>query len=664
MSDQRRRRRTGVTMADIAGMDDETYRARIAGSDTARGVAGAGGEDVAIEPAVADAFRAWLLDKSAKNIPDDDRELLWLMDPGPEHKKRLLRHARHWVDEPKNHPGVQLPSTAAVYEALYAAACGFGPIQRLIEDPEVTEITVQAANRVIVQKGGLRKKADGVVYAGGDAEVEGWIKHFAAAANQQIGPRQPTLSWDLPDGSRITVVVRPMGLGFSLRRKRERPWTFEDWITEGTLIQEMADWLIQIAQVGRLGILWAGGSGSAKSTGVGVLLPYVPEGNVMLIQESAEISANVHPSIMAMMADKGDRDGPNGLRQIAVNAMRFAPTFVVLGEVVDRAIVAAMMAVDAGTGGAMTTCHSLTAEEAYDKLQTYCQEDEGYRTSGILAIQQALARTFPVCIHMKRSIYGRVFVSKIIQVEWQWDDERHQNGRLKFVITFEGKEVPGSDEILFTAGPGLKEPIERVRAELALLAPGGSKKAGLLRHEVRQQVDELYRQAVAAADVENFEAAVHHLEAALALNERDTRISELLAEYRVRAEDQRQAWADKLGQVRQALHAAMARSDAGEGDVRRLLEKLDQMGGPPQPRAALRAEIEAWLSERSMDRRTVLDDTLTHATLPELLDWAGTLWRQGDMRGAQHFCQRALELDPGNFEAQLYLDLVQPGQPA
>lgn len=646
----RTRQGAQLSALDILQMSDEEYRALLSGSDTPLATAAAGGGATGITMADVDALRLWLL----AQIGSDELEVLSALDPTPERKRRLLDYVRRWVARMEHHEG-RLAPTPAVVEELYARSCGLGPLEQLLDDAEITEITVQQPERVLVQRRGKQVIAEGVTFAGGREEVLGWIRYLAMLAGQAVGKDHPQVAFALRDGSRVTVTHPPVGLSISLRRKRAEPWTLEDWLNSGSLSEEMVAWLRQVFESGRLGVLFAGGSGTGKTSLLEAVLGFVPVGNVLLIQENAELHTEVHPTLSVFMADPRHPRSPTGLRAIATGAMLQAPKFVIIGEVKGAEVVPAMMAVDAGSGGAATTCHAQSAKEAYGKLRDYCAEDEAYQGKSEAAIFAAVARTFPICIHLRLSVSGQIYVSQILQVAW--DDEAKT---LRFVETFAGKEEAdaGRVEIVYSKGPGWAEPIARVQDELALVGVGGD--AGMLRRDARREADNLYRQAVASASVEDFSQAIRLLEQGITLVGEEPKLTDLLAEYRLQIQEQQEIWQHRLERVRRELEAAMAKGEAAVVEVQALLRELDAIGGETGTgdRREIRGRVETWLADRDQSRVAKWDMILESADVPTLLAWGTQLWRAGRDQQAQQFFARVLELDPENFEAATYLEVL------
>lgn len=638
---QPKRKRRGRTMGDLLKMSGDEYQALVAGQDTVRSRARAASGTVTLDPAEVEAFRAWLLEPD--HVSEDDARLLSALNVGASRKKALLRYVRRWVDAQQG----RLTADEGTYEALYAAACGFGPLQVLLEDPAITEITVQAPDRVLVQKKGISRLAKDIAFTGGHKELENWIMFLVRLAGQRVGADRPSVSFALADGSRVTVVVPPTGLSLSLRRKRPQAWTLAEWIAEGSMSQEMADWLQAIFATGRLGTVLVGGSGTGKTSAAEACIPHYPVGNILLIQENDEIHTDVHPSITALWADQRQPYGPRGLRAVATQAQLVAPRIVIIGEVKNSAVVGAILAVRAGSGGAMTTCHADDAPGGFRTLEIYCLENKEFATMGAPAIRETLAQTFPVCIVLARAGTGRVYVSAITQVEWDREGQE-----MRFVPTFTGQEVPGETDIVFSAGPGLEQPIERVGRALAL--GGGASGAGIaFQHETRDQARELYRQALAATDAEDYPTALTLLEQAHAADPADRIIEQTLREHRLRMEAHAEAWEERLERLRQNYEEAAEHED--ESRVREALLGLDHLGGGAGGRTMLRREIQEWLTQHQAEEMAERETLLGDADKATLLAWGETLWRSGEDDWAQRFFERVLELDETNYTARAHL---------
>ena len=167
---------------------------------------------------------------------------------------------------------------------------GFGPINRLIRDPSISEIMVNGPKNVYVEKKGKLVRTD-VVFKD-DQHVMRVIEKIVAPLGRRIDESSPMVDARLPDGSRVNAIIPPLALNgpsLTIRKFSEKPYTVKDLINFGTLTPEVAMFLKACVEA-RLNIIVSGGTGSGKTTTLNVISSFIPDDErIVTIEDAAEL---------------------------------------------------------------------------------------------------------------------------------------------------------------------------------------------------------------------------------------------------------------------------------------------------------------------------------------------------------------------------------------
>jgi pilus assembly protein CpaF len=251
-------------------------------------------------------------------------------------------------------------------------AIGFGPLDPLLKDPSISEIMVNAADEVYIERSGQMLRSQ--VHFEDIAQLMNVIRRMVASIGRRIDESSPMVDARLPDGSRLNAVIPPAatrGPALTIRKFRAFQMGLDDLIAEGTLSPAMASFL-QRAVEGRLSILISGGTGSGKTTTMNVLGALIPpRERVVTIEDSAELQLT-HSNVVALEYRPPNVEGKGELsiRQLLRNSLRMRPDRVLVGEVRDGAALDMLQAMNTGHDGSMSTIHANSARDAFSRLET------------------------------------------------------------------------------------------------------------------------------------------------------------------------------------------------------------------------------------------------------------------------------------------------------
>jgi pilus assembly protein CpaF len=259
-----------------------------------------------------------------------------------------------------------------IFEQVLNDLLGFGPIQTLLDDEDVSEIMVNGPKKVFIEKKGKLTKS--TVTFDDDDHVLRIIDRIILPLGRHVDADSPTVDARLPDGSRVNAVVRPVaidGPSITIRKFRKDKLQAEDLINFGSLTRPMADFL-QACVKARFNIIISGGTGSGKTTLLNVMSGFIPENErIITIEDAAELQLQ-QDHVMRMETKTANADGLHAvsIRELVKNSLRMRPDRIVVGEVRGGEALDMLQAMNTGHDGSLTTVHSNTPRDAISRLET------------------------------------------------------------------------------------------------------------------------------------------------------------------------------------------------------------------------------------------------------------------------------------------------------
>ncbi|MFK0200908.1 TadA family conjugal transfer-associated ATPase [Streptomyces lavendulae] len=236
---------------------------------------------------------------------------------------------------------------------LRSELVGAGPLERLLADPEVTDVLVAAPDRVWVDRGGGLELTE-VTFADAEA-VRRLAQRLAAVAGRRLDDARPWVDARLPDGTRLHAVLPPVAVGsacLSLRVVRPRAFTLDELVAAGTL-PPGGQRLLRAMVEARLSFLVSGGTGTGKTTLLSALLGLVGPGErIVLAEDSAELRPD-HPHVVRLETRPANQEGAGlvTLADLVRQALRMRPDRLVVGEVRGAEVADLLAALNTGHEG-------------------------------------------------------------------------------------------------------------------------------------------------------------------------------------------------------------------------------------------------------------------------------------------------------------------------
>jgi pilus assembly protein CpaF len=245
-------------------------------------------------------------------------------------------------------------------DTLRAELVGSGPLQALVDEPGVSDVLVNGADRVWVDRGrGLEPRA---VDLGGAERLRALAVRLAASGGQRLDDANPVVDARLPDGVRLHAVLPPVsadGVLLSLRVPRRVPFSLADLVAAGSVHPEIAPALIALVR-GRANGLVTGATGTGKTTLLSALLSLAPPGERIVCVEEVPELRPVHPHVVRLAVRRANVEGAGevGLVSLVRHALRMRPDRIVLGEARGPELREVLTALNTGHDGGWATLHA------------------------------------------------------------------------------------------------------------------------------------------------------------------------------------------------------------------------------------------------------------------------------------------------------------------
>src|SRR5512141_1509040 len=309
---------------------------------------------------------------------------------------------------------------------------GYGPIQPLLDDPEVSEVMVNGPKKVYVEKRGQLVRTD--VAFDDDAHVMRIIERIILPLGRRVDADSPTVDARLPDGSRVNAVVRPVALdgpSITVRKFRKDKLTTQELIGFGTLTANMAEFL-RACVLARLNTIISGGTGSGKTTLLNVLSGFIPENErIITIEDAAELQLQQdHVLRLETKVSNVDGRGAVTIRDLVKNSLRMRPDRIVVGECRGGEALDMLQAMNTGHDGSLTTTHANSPREAVSRLETLVLM--AGLDLPIRAIREQIAGSVHLLVQQSRLSDGSRKVTAITEITGVSDE-----GEIEIVPIFE-----------------------------------------------------------------------------------------------------------------------------------------------------------------------------------------------------------------------------------
>jgi len=297
---------------------------------------------------------------------------------------------------------------------------GYGPIHMFLEDDSITEIMVNAEERIYVERDGKIEETEARFAS--RQHLRRVIDRIVAQVGRRIDESSPMVDARLPDGSRVNAVIPPLAVDgpvLTIRVFAKEPFRVDDLIELGTMSPEVAD-LIRAVIEGKLNVLVSGGTGTGKTTLLNVLSGFIPDDErIVTIEDAVELQLHQrHVIRLESRPPNVEGRGEVKIRDLVRNALRMRPDRIVVGEVRGGEALDMLQAMNTGHEGSLSTVHSNSPRDTLSRLETMVL------MAGVdlpaRAIREQIAAAVDLIVHLSRMRDGSrriVQISEVVGME-------------------------------------------------------------------------------------------------------------------------------------------------------------------------------------------------------------------------------------------------------
>ncbi len=367
-----------------------------------------------VNPIVAREAPAYLSERFFILKADVQKALLArIQNPEELTRKQLREEILVLVD---SNPGVSPIEKDALTEGLVDEILGFGPIQPLLDDPEISEVMINGYDRVYVERTGQLIRT-GASFRD-EAHLRATLEKMLAYSGRRIDESSPMVDARLPDGSRLNAVLRPLavsGDAVTIRKFSKDPFIVAQLVQMGTLSKNMAEFL-EAAVQGKLNLVVSGGTGSGKTTTLNALSAFIPPNErIITIEDAAEIQLQQeHKVTLETRPPNIEGRGGIPMRELVRNALRMRPDRIIVGEVRGGEALDMLQAMNTGHEGSLTTVHANSPRDCLSRIETMVMM-AGVELP-LTAIRSQIASAIDLVVQQARLLDGSRRIVRITEV--------------------------------------------------------------------------------------------------------------------------------------------------------------------------------------------------------------------------------------------------------
>lgn len=293
---------------------------------------------------------------------------------------------------------------------------GLGPLEALLADATISDILVNNARSVYVERKGKLEKTQ--VHFDDDAHLLKIIDKIVGRIGRRIDESSPMVDARLPDGSRVNAIIPPLALDgpvLSIRRFSDVPLKMGNLVEFGTLTNEMAVIIAALVKA-KTNILVAGGTGSGKTTLLNIMSGFIPDNErIVTIEDAAELKLQ-QPHVVRLETRPPNLEGKGEVNQRALlrNTLRMRPDRIIVGEVRGVEVLDMLQAMNTGHEGSLTTVHANSARDSLTRLENMI----GIAGLPVMLkpLRQQIVAAISVIIHIARLSDGKRKITGIHEI--------------------------------------------------------------------------------------------------------------------------------------------------------------------------------------------------------------------------------------------------------
>ena len=297
---------------------------------------------------------------------------------------------------------LSVSSMVTVTESVYSSIRGFGILDMIMKDDQVTEVMINGCDSIWIEKKGRLQKLEQSFES--TAALEDTIQRIVSQAGREVNQANPIVDTRLPDGSRVNVVLPPVAVDgpvVTIRKFSVSHMTMETLIGLGSVTEEVAEVLKQFVRAG-YNIFISGGTGSGKTTFLNALSDYIPAGErVITIEDSAELQITGVENLVRLETRNANTSGSGEIqiRDLIKSSLRMRPERIIVGEVRGAEALDMLTAMNTGHDGSLSTGHANSAADMLTRLETMVLSGTELP---LPAIRSQIASAIDIVVHLSR----------------------------------------------------------------------------------------------------------------------------------------------------------------------------------------------------------------------------------------------------------------------
>jgi pilus assembly protein CpaF len=293
---------------------------------------------------------------------------------------------------------------------------GYGPLEPLLRDDSITEVMVNAHDRIYIERLGKLERTDASFVD--NAHLLRIIDKIVSQIGRRVDEASPMVDARLPDGSRVNAIIPPLALKgptLTIRKFSRDPYTMNDLISFGSITPKAAQFLAACVK-GKLNILISGGTGTGKTTTLNAMSAFIPgDERIVTIEDAAELQLQQeHVITLESRPPNIEGQGEIRIRELVKNALRMRPDRIIVGEVRGPETLDMLQAMNTGHEGSLTTIHANSPRDALSRLETLVM------TAGVelplRAIREQVSSAFDLLVQISRLVDGSRRITHVTEV--------------------------------------------------------------------------------------------------------------------------------------------------------------------------------------------------------------------------------------------------------
>jgi pilus assembly protein CpaF len=293
---------------------------------------------------------------------------------------------------------------------------GYGPLEPFLRDDSVTEVMVNAHDRIYVERLGKIERTNAAF--ADNSHLLRIIDKIVSQIGRRVDEASPMVDARLPDGSRVNAIIPPLALRgptLTIRKFSRDPYTMNDLISFGSISPKAAQFLAACVK-GKLNVLISGGTGTGKTTTLNAMSAFIPgDERILTIEDAAELQLQQeHVITLESRPPNIEGSGEVRIRELVRNALRMRPDRIIVGEVRGPETLDMLQAMNTGHEGSLTTIHANSPRDALSRLETLVL------TAGVelplRAIREQISSAFDLLVQITRLVDGSRRITHVTEV--------------------------------------------------------------------------------------------------------------------------------------------------------------------------------------------------------------------------------------------------------